>query len=52
MLAFYRGHYGGNVGIELRCKDELRGSHYISLGKRQWGLHYDVWSGLDIQGEM
>lgn len=52
MLAFQRGHCGGNMEIEVRCKDGLRGGRYISLGKRQWGLNYDVWSGLDIQGEM
>lgn len=52
MLAFYRGHCGGNMEIELRCKDGLCGGHYFSLGKRQWGLNYDVQSELDIQGEM
>lgn len=51
MLAFYRGHCGGSMEVELRYKG-LRGDHYISLGKGLWGLYYDVWSGLDIQGEM
>lgn len=42
--------------MELRCEDQLQedgcGGYYISSGKKQWGLEYDMWSGLDIQGEM